>query len=395
MTRTTRHLLPPQHERGSILGLAAVGLATLLLAVGLCVDVGHWYLVTGELQNAADAAAIAATSALDYSAGGITQAVDRAIATVNKYEFNGKAATITRDDVRFAARLTDFDAGTGLSEAAAQGAANTIRYVKVTVPPKSVGVFFAGMVTGSDTINLSRSAVAGFSQELNRFGNIVPLALVENRPTEASPHYLPTACGTTELQFRYGCQYTLAVNNGSSLPIGGDYLILDLANSRGGSSDDLRNLLGIGSDGDVVSGQSIPVRTGNKSGQISGGLDTRFDSYAAGIDPVTFPPDANIFQGITYAQYKDPSYFTAPTHPGVWNRRLVVLPIITPDQFDVSTNSIRPTKFGAFFMTSAVGNGQPDLHLEYLGVPTVIGNGGYDPSGGPGTPNVTAAVLYR
>ena len=69
-------------------------------------------------------------SGMDASAGGITQAVDRAIATVNRYEFNGTNATIARSDVRFAAQLTDFDAGPGLDETNAKAAAATVRFVK-------------------------------------------------------------------------------------------------------------------------------------------------------------------------------------------------------------------------------------------------------------------------
>lgn len=396
MTPTTRHLLQRNKERGSILGLAAVGMTAILLAVGLCVDVGHWYLVAGELQNAADAAALAATSSLDATAGGIIQAVDRAVATVNKYEFNGTNATITRSDVRFAAQLTDFDTGTGMSEAAAQGVAPTIRFVKVTVPPKSVSVFFASLATNSSTVNFSRSAVAGLSVGLNKFGNIVPIAVVENLPGQANPRYLPSSnCGSTGLQFIKGCQYSLTVSTGNAAPVGGEYVILNL-NSERNNSNDLRGLLGIGSDGYVISGQPIPVLPGDKIGQTLQGLRVRFDDYQSGIDPATFPPDANIREGITRAQYRDPAFFTAPTHTGVWDRRLIVVPIITPDQYDDAAKIITPTKFGAFFMNSSLGNGQNSpLYLEYIGLPAVIGNGGYDPNGGPATADVTTAVLYR
>ena len=44
-------------ERGSILAMSALGMLSLLLAVGLGVDISHFYLVKSELQNAADASA--------------------------------------------------------------------------------------------------------------------------------------------------------------------------------------------------------------------------------------------------------------------------------------------------------------------------------------------------
>src|ERR1044072_9351917 len=65
-------------ERGSVLALSAVGMVVFLAAVGLCVDISHFYLVNSELQNAADAAALAGASALNSQPVGITNAVTRA-----------------------------------------------------------------------------------------------------------------------------------------------------------------------------------------------------------------------------------------------------------------------------------------------------------------------------
>jgi uncharacterized membrane protein len=43
-------------ERGSVLTLSAIAMLGVLLAVGLGVDISHFYLAKTELQNAADAA---------------------------------------------------------------------------------------------------------------------------------------------------------------------------------------------------------------------------------------------------------------------------------------------------------------------------------------------------
>src|SRR5205085_8397709 len=98
-------------ERGSVLAVSTLGMLAFLLATGLCVDVGHFYLVKGELQNAADAAALAAASSLDSDDGGITKATDIAVSSFNNYEFNHNQATIARSNVRFAVNLSDFDGG--------------------------------------------------------------------------------------------------------------------------------------------------------------------------------------------------------------------------------------------------------------------------------------------
>jgi uncharacterized membrane protein len=47
-------------QRGSILALSAVAMLSILLAAGLGVDISRFYLAKNELQNAADAAALAA-----------------------------------------------------------------------------------------------------------------------------------------------------------------------------------------------------------------------------------------------------------------------------------------------------------------------------------------------
>lgn len=381
-----------RQEEGSIMSLAAISMVAILLATGLAIDVGHWYLVGGELQNAADAAALAAASALDASAGGITQAVERAVATINSYEFSGTTATIGRDDVRFAATLGAFDSGTGLSEAEAQASSATIQFVKVTVPPRSVGVFFASLATKSSTIKLSRSAVAGLSVKLNRFASVVPLAFVENRSNEANPQYLQSSnCGSTGLQYVRGCQYTVQILNGNALPVGGTAFVLDLSTRQGNG---VRERLGLGSDAYVTIGQALKrLTSGVTSNQVSQGLNVRFALYQGGLDAATFPPDANITSGITRAQYKNPAFLTTPATPAVWERRVLVVPIINLDQYDAGTETITPNKFGAFFMTAAAGD--PNLTVEYMGTPAVIGDGGFEVGGQAGATDITTSVLYR
>jgi len=72
-------------ERGSVLATATLGMLSLLLAVGLGVDISRLYLAKTELQNAADSASLAGASALNGSSSGITMAVDRAVQTMNNY----------------------------------------------------------------------------------------------------------------------------------------------------------------------------------------------------------------------------------------------------------------------------------------------------------------------
>ena len=60
-----------KRERGSILATSAIAMLAVLLAVGLGVDISRFYLSKTELQNAADAAALAGVSGLTGFAPGI------------------------------------------------------------------------------------------------------------------------------------------------------------------------------------------------------------------------------------------------------------------------------------------------------------------------------------
>ena len=119
-----------KNERGSILATSAVGMLSLLLAVGLGVDISRFYLVKTELQNAADAAALAACAQLNQNKSGIGRAITAATQTIqNNYDFNKTGVTIAK--VEFSQSLNGgYVAGT-----AAEAQADKIRFVKVTTAP--------------------------------------------------------------------------------------------------------------------------------------------------------------------------------------------------------------------------------------------------------------------
>src|SRR5262245_19438531 len=226
-------------ERGSILAISAISMLAILLATGLAVDIGHFYLVAAELQNAADAAALSGASALNSGASGIHKAVDRAVAEMNKYEFNKTSVTIGRENVLFAKNLADFDGGGGLSEAGAADNPATMRFVQVTIPPKAVNVYFSVMALGN-TANLSKKAVAGQSVGLNYFENVVPLSVVQDDSTQ-NPQKLGgkdkdgNDCGDP-YRFTPGCAYTVRLPGGKGVTAG-NYQILDLTGGGGGGNE--------------------------------------------------------------------------------------------------------------------------------------------------------------
>lgn len=376
-TRKTRNR---QGERGSVLAASALGMLSFLLAVGLSVDISHLYLAKNELQNAADAAALAGASGLNYDSTGITRATNRAVEAMNSYEFDNTSVVFTPANVRFARNLSDFANGTDMSQgsASAPGVAPEIKFVKVTTPQSPVNIAFVSMVLGSSK-NLWAEAVAGVSVPLNSFAGYLPVSVVCDDATCSSA--VPGQMYT----FRGGPQ-------GSVSP--GNYQILAIDGS--GASDD-RIGLASGVRNAVGPGGYVDTKPGVSAGAVRQGLNTRFDDYAAGLDPITYPPDTNIKEGITYQQYLDGSPTQAPSHLGVHGRRVVLIPIIREGQFAGGRTNVQIDHFGAFFLRSKVSGGNGgDLQAEYIGVGVVVGNGEYDPTGttNPGPP-ITKPVLYR
>jgi Flp pilus assembly protein TadG len=413
----------------------------LFLAVGLGVDLSHLYLAKTELQNAADAAALAGASALTLpNAEKITKAVDRAVNTMNlnKYNFNNKTfdgvmdTTTQRGLVKFAINL----AGPYINEADATAAPDNIRFIRVTTPTVPVKMIFAVPILGSNQ-SLSAKAVSGLSKPGNARYCPAPLSAVQCNPTDAacifdsgfwgncgdapisgtSPprppiHTYPdgTTCDPTK-SFCKQCTYVVRTA-GSGGPSAGN---LGLLGCAGNGCDALRDALKAYGDGckcgPISVGDNVATQTGVCAGPVSDGLNVRFDIYQPGGGPMAyspdFPPDTNVAEGppsghgsnttwpgITYPQYLAGNPFAPPSHPGTDGRRILVLPLTYVEDWPTgSSGNVRTRGFGAFFMqTQAIGtNG--DIKLEYTGE-NVTGIVGTDPSETSAS-NIVTPVLYR
>jgi Flp pilus assembly protein TadG len=356
--------------------MSALGMLSFLLATGLAVDIGHFYLVKSELQNAADAAALAGASALNSGAGGIEEATRRATAAMNGYEFNSKGVAVPPANVRFAVNLDGpyMDA----AGASAAGTARKIRFVKVETPSLPVQVFFAAPVLGRSR-NLKAEATAGMSVPLTRVCDFLPVSVID--------YGKPLSPGDT---------YTFrAAPGGSSAVSPGNYHILAVAGEGG---KDVRAGLASGVDACAEPGAVYAVETkpGVTAGPVRVGINTRFDEYGPQVNPAEHPPDTNVMEGIEHWQYIAGSPTKAPTHDGIAGRRVVIIPIVKEKEYDPGRGVVKFDRFGLFFLKSKVGGGSGgELEAEYISDPTVVGRGGVGT--GPAAANgfVTKPVLYR
>jgi Flp pilus assembly protein TadG len=375
----TRETIKRKNQRGSILATTTFGMMALLLAAGLGIDISRLYLAKNELQNAADAAALAGASALNGHPEGIADATDRAVTEMNKSGFNKTNVTFDPASVRFAKNLSDFDGGSDYSAGGASDVtvAKDIRFVKVTTPDTPVGLSFAAMVLGKSR-NMKATAVAGMSVPLNVFSGYIPLSVIDDDNAST---------------IRPGNVYTIrAAPNNNISP--GNYQVLAIDDP--GASDD-RVDLASSVRNPVGPGGTVSTKPGVSAGAIRQGINTRFDDYASQLDPVNYPPDTNIAEGITYAQYLAGSPSQSPSHAGVDGRRVVLIPIVKQSEYDQGRDTITIDHFGAFFLRSKVqgGNGG-DIQAEYIGEGVVVGSGGYDPTGeANGGPPITKPVLYK
>ena len=359
-----------KQERGSILATSAIGMLAILLAVGLGVDISRFYLVKTELQNGADAAALAAVSVLNGAPAGIDAAVTEAtVNTVNNYNFNKTGIKIT--NVEFSTNLE----GGYVPAVAAKAQAANIRFVRVTTEPSPVAVSFAAVVLGTSK-NLKATATAGYSVPLSDICDFLPVTVID--------YGSPIVPGQT---------YTFRAQAGTMISPG-NYQILALAGAGGA---DARVGLGAGVDACAGPGAvyNVDTKTGVTAGAVRQGINTRFDDYQTSqVNPMDMPPDLNIQENITYDQYKTGSPTKSPSHTGFRNRRVVYIPIVKAEEFDQGKNTVKFDRIGQFFLQTKVGSGSGgDLRAEYIDDITV-GIGKYSPGGGT-NPLVTTPVLYK
>ena len=335
-------------ERGSVLAYTVLSVLFLFFAVGLGVDLSHLYLAKTELQNTADAAALAGASALNLAVDPVPTAVDRAlnVMNLNKYNFNNKnyvdvmSLADQRALVRFAVNLSDFDnGGNGLSEAEAIASATPVRFIRVLTPDVPINIFFSIPILGL-TRDLDARAVAGLSIPGNLSTCIAPLSAVSCTPGDttcslcdpADPLYpnctaskywgncgggdpyaiqtyttpdpnggpdITTTCDPKR-EFCKKCTYNIRSGpQGGQGPAAGNFQVLRCAGS--GANAVKQALAAYGTNcscGRVSADDEVETQTGELAGAVRAGLNVRFDVYGGGLSyGPTMPPDINIAQG--------------------------------------------------------------------------------------------------
>ena len=321
-----------RNERGVVIIWSAFFMIMMLGFVALGIDVAKIMATRTELQNAADAAALAGASALDLNTGKIRP--DSALIRATQTAQHNKAFV----DGPVPVTLLAGDVTVDPNE-------NTV-FVKVRRDPTSDGsmITHVAQVLGIKNVEVSAVAKAKAEPTCEQCERMVPMGAV---PPLGQQNFLTGCTNSYVLKSAAGGSGTIAPGNYQAL----DFPECDEGACAGMSetgASTFRCLLANGYGCCVRIGQVIQTEPGNMSGPTNQGLNQR---WAA---------DTDRRSSICYQDY-------------IGNgARVVNVPIITP--IGNGRTQVTVTGLAAFFLTKQPsGNG--DISAEFIRM-VVPGTGG-------------------
>lgn len=296
------------HQRGAVAVMFVLSAVVLFGFMGMALDLSQAYDRKTELQNAADAAALAGARELNGTTAGVNLAVSKAkaLASLNKFKYSTNVAVLDAG-ITFSSSPDTPDAG-WVSVASAQSSPSGLLFIKVDTRGGQpnygrANTNFMQVVSSSlNTTNTFGRAVAG------RFSvGVSPIAVCALDPTKyrAHPHTgLPDEL--VEFGFRRGVGYNIIDLN----PLGSSpnkFLLnpVDVPPGDGDtsgctpshSSASFTAPFMCSGTASIIS--SLPgyvyVNTGFSS-TLEKELNSRFNVYGGGsaCSAATAPPDANV-----------------------------------------------------------------------------------------------------
>jgi Flp pilus assembly protein TadG len=273
-------------QRGQIAILTALSLLVLIGMGGLAIDVGRLMIVKTELQNAADACALAAARELDGQADALTRAENAGVTVGarNSVNLQASAVPIVPASVTFSASLH-----TGYLTNAGGAAAATAKYAMCTLGRDSLSTFIMGAVGVGNQQVFARAVATVAPSQTNC---AIPLGLCGAPGVTTAPYGL-TAGQWSSGRYKAGSGAT------------GNYDWIDFTPPGGGASEVSDLITGTGQC-------SLPA-AGTKVGQsgliqsLETAWNTRFGLYKGGAgqpNETNAPPDR---AGYAYSALNWPS----------------------------------------------------------------------------------------
>jgi len=267
-----KHLPARRTQRGAVAIIVGLTMVVLVGFAGLALDGGRLYVNKTELQNAADACALAASQELSGApaipAGNFTQAHNAGVTVATRNRVGFQAGTVDAQNVTIQFG-TSLSSGAWLTAASNPSAASA--YVRCTIRETGITPWFMQVLGfGDQTVSALATATLARS-ETNCIA--IPLAMCSAGP---APTY-----GLTPGQW-----YNGGFSNGESLT--GSFNWVDFSPPAGGASE-IRNLL-MGTGACTV---SVGSQVGNPGAiqSIRNAWNTRFGIYHPSINPAAAAPD--------------------------------------------------------------------------------------------------------
>ncbi|MES2742341.1 MAG: pilus assembly protein TadG-related protein [Pseudomonadota bacterium] len=296
---------PARRQRGALFISFALLMVALLGFIGIALDLAQLYARQVELQNMADAVALAAARQLNGKAAGVAAALSQArqTAELSRSRFSGTFSW-SNAALRFSA-TPDAAAAAWIDAGVAAGAPAALLYARVdsaALPDAqgAVQTFFMRLFHPAlAQIDLSGRAVAGRASL-----QVTPLAICAMSASAAASRLNPGPPVTNELVeygFRRGVGYNLLNLN----PDGASArsFVLDPLTPPGqagsGAQQTAAFVLPFVCAGSVpltsLTGGAVRVSSPFPAA-LTSALNARFDQYGGGCDPGAAPPDINIKQ---------------------------------------------------------------------------------------------------
>ena len=281
----------PARQRGVVAIIVGLMIAVLVGFVGLALDGAHLYLTKTELQNAADACALAASyelagsPAIPAASFNTADAAGRAVAQLNKFNFQGTAIGAADISVGFGTTLS-----AGSTWVPAGAAPANAKYVRCTITRDAAGgrgiapYFMQVLGFGPTTVSSIATATLAPAQA----NCAIPMSLCSKGP---APGY-----GMTKGQWITGFF-------GAGGGVTGSCNWIDFTPPAGGANEVAALLTG---NGVCSLTASVPVGEPGALGAAGAkAWNTRFGLYQGATNNVTTaPPD---FSGYSYTPTNWPS----------------------------------------------------------------------------------------
>lgn len=310
--------MPPRirsRQRGAVAIMTGLTAVALFAFGGLALDLGHLYIAKSELQNAADAAALAGAKELNHTAAGVTAAVSKAIAIAaqHRYDFS-KPVTITIANIRLASCP---NAGNLNTFGRPTNRAPTCTFVpaaSVTSNELATGLSFLEIDTGTQNLNTYLMRVAGAAYNTTstagyavagRFETMVtPIGVCAVDPANRTSKYIHSnnQSELVELGFRRGVTYNLFQLNPLASGPSDPYLINPVdaypntCDPNHSSANFTAPFICTGSSAVLGSGSGKVYTNTGMTASLDSSLNSRFGDYKSPsvCDPTSAPPDVNV-----------------------------------------------------------------------------------------------------